>query len=537
MSVKNIALCIQKGCLLLRRHFLSGVWWQGSALGLAITYFSIIYKLNDKIKVRLEDGLGPFIIISIISVFSGLFWFGWLVSKDFEKYKKFLSILIYSSLIASIIFWAVKPFNFFSLLISLVFLLAISLMCVYSHFKSNKKKKVSIPKPDINDILGRTGIVNKISQLLTTPENIYRVIGFAGKWGSGKSYVTQQVKISVSQPEKKIFWVEFNPQTVSKTMENSFERLFESLYKTIISSIPDSDIYLPSEEFSVFLKLLEKIPFPKEIFNALVSGWLQEREKADDIFHKLTKLMENIAQLIIIVDDVEKLQADEIINIFKLIEAYQGIPKIKFLIVYDWEDIKNKLVEAKVIDTEKYPRRYLDYIEILPPGEKTSPSNHLFSYTQSKFPDDKEFIESSHFQNLEQLLETNTITIGGALKIQNHIEHKLEKQRNTHPFDLAVLTIVEHLYPHLYYLISQHGIALTTKYRIRDVKTNLKRLKSKHKISRWEVEWLKLLFVSIDLNDDDDLPRDDGKSIREIAQRELGIERSECFNSYFIPNP
>lgn len=256
------------------------------------------------------------------------------------------------------------------------------------------------------DIFNRKRFVQTILKAINgkwrnTLESV--VIGLQGKWGIGKTSILQEIRAELEEKEDFIV-VEFEPwffspskdltrqfyTAISKSLKIKQEKTLSNLIKEL------GEEYLSIKTFSVLTFLLENfknvtlalIAFgiglgnSKEFANQNIisAGWkifwplllilfifilskfliswvLQlinnnvEKRSIQTIKEKVgEELKKKRKELIIILDDIDRLDRDSALQVFKILKQNGNIPNVNYLLAYDEVHLKNILTEENDID-------------------------------------------------------------------------------------------------------------------------------------------------------------------------------------------
>jgi Cdc6-like AAA superfamily ATPase len=214
-----------------------------------------------------------------------------------------------------------------------------------------------------SDEYGFTGIADGIADLLikVKPEKKAFSIGINGKWGSGK---TSLIELAIDKYKKKnankenIIW--FNPWHF-KDSEILIKDFFFLLEKYMAKNYGHKAKTLVHEYFQ-FLVNIEKAFFSTTFINSLFNN-----EKEGDILDKKKKVIEVLSsqddKIIIVIDDIDRLDKNEIVTVLRLIRIIADFPNIVYVVGYDRDyityAIKSNLTEGdyktyldKIINTE-----------------------------------------------------------------------------------------------------------------------------------------------------------------------------------------
>ena len=164
-------------------------------------------------------------------------------------------------------------------------------------------------------------------------------IGLMGNWGSGKTSILNLTKIHLKETDIEV--MEFNPWIYS-----SYNQLIEQFFDELISHFSDSE-GMVNDLKSYWFKL-NKTNLAKLIVPTLVStksetlGSIMEKTFNMDSQEKSLKKIKNKInarlrrnKLVCIIDDLDRLNKDEINEMFKLIKIMVDFNNIVYLVAFD----------------------------------------------------------------------------------------------------------------------------------------------------------------------------------------------------------
>jgi predicted KAP-like P-loop ATPase len=258
------------------------------------------------------------------------------------------------------------------------------------------------------DILSRSGFASKFGDALinwTDTESL--VVGLYGEWGSGKSSIInlalEEIKKKFSKSDNQPIIVNFNPWNF--TEQNQLITIFlQELSKAFNYKDPAETARQIGKQLLAYSKLF--IPFVHLIpggspiaqvlqttFNDLGDAskeWGELKSKSLEEFRK--KLDEKIKKLnkkiIIVIDDIDRLNRTEIRQIFQLVKLNANFPNTIYLLSFD-----DKKVSVALDDKHFLGKEYLDKIVQIPisvPSVETEKLEELFNeeinYVIKPFP-------------------------------------------------------------------------------------------------------------------------------------------------------
>lgn len=175
------------------------------------------------------------------------------------------------------------------------------------------------------------------------------VLGVIGAWGSGKTTLGKELHDNLENKhseECSPIW--FEPWKFKG--ENSVQ---DSLIDHLSSKLPAQSSVL--KEYGDLLKH-EAIPAFLKFFIDLVN-----HSNSEDKFEKLKKSLEKHGkQIYIFIDDLDRLDAKEILEVFKLIRSTLSLPQLSYVLIYDKSHIESVLESSASQKNDS--RNFLDKI-------------------------------------------------------------------------------------------------------------------------------------------------------------------------------
>ena len=269
-------------------------------------------------------------------------------------------------------------------------------------------------RPSDCDTLGRSHFAKSLAHsLLCVNAGDGLVVGIEGSWGTGKSTVIGFVKKQLLEGNdtglKPPIIVDFNPWMVSNT-----GALVEALITQIAASIhsdtksPDKSIKAGQKLFGYIgllkhLKYFKYVPGASWVGNitedvAEIAGTVEDGVKAAqdaladmekilpafDLARRKAEVVDALCELdrpiVIIVDDLDRLPADEIRLTVQSIKAVADFPRTTYLLAYDRDIVAEALGNGN-------PERGLSYLEKI--VQVAYPIPPLFQHQLRNFVDRK----------------------------------------------------------------------------------------------------------------------------------------------------
>ncbi|MCH8827522.1 MAG: AAA family ATPase [Chloroflexi bacterium] len=205
-----------------------------------------------------------------------------------------------------------------------------------SHSENLLTSDTPLSNPD-DDELGFAPFAQTLASSIvrmTPPEGL--VIAVYAPWGSGKSTLINFVASYLREepPENQPIIVTFNPWWFSG-QENLRTRFFEQLLQTLDKS--DQTFKELKSKITTFADAIVNTQLPHSQWAKIVPFILRTKvkdvqERKDDVVQVLRKQRNRI---LVIIDDIDRLIATEVKEMFQLIKAVADFPNVTYLLAMD----------------------------------------------------------------------------------------------------------------------------------------------------------------------------------------------------------
>ncbi len=341
-----------------------------------------------------------------------------------------------------------------------------------------------ITKKD-EDMLGRTKFAESIARktLDTQPSDGALTVGIVAPWGFGKtSFINMMKEYFVG----KAIVINFSPW-IYEDDKNLTQAFFLELNKAM-------KVYNPSlsEKLISYAELLSsaEVPYMKLLSNLLRQGRKNSLESLRNDLELALKSMKE--PIVVIIDDLDRLGATEIMEVMKIIRNSANFSNIRFIATYDREYVTNVLKDS--LKPGNYLEKIFQVEYVLPNFDKRK----LIAVLKDKlsFVEEKEELNDCFaphkvaFEELTSLRDVKRFVNMFQLAYRN-------LQGKVVLIDLMNLIILKQKYTSVYnllakkhdYILTNMGKSLVPYNRVRDkneTKTNESNI---HKRIDIEADW------------------------------------------------
>jgi energy-coupling factor transporter ATP-binding protein EcfA2 len=188
------------------------------------------------------------------------------------------------------------------------------------------------------------------------------VLALVGPWGSGKSSILNLASKAIPSRSKELQIVTFNPWLYSDA-----EQLILNFYSTLWSVLPEEGGM--RKKLGRFFTRLSPLGILGAAVGTDAQGALKDLGEgllddgtAEDQHQRLEELLRSHdKKLLIIMDDIDRLQPDELLVLFKMVRLAGRLPNVYYLLAYDEKTVID-LLSATPLAHEN-PKRARAYTE------------------------------------------------------------------------------------------------------------------------------------------------------------------------------
>jgi len=239
------------------------------------------------------------------------------------------------------------------------------------------------------------------------------VVAIYGPWGSGKTtvlnFIEHYVKTAGEPKSPEVIY--FNPWWFSGS-----ENLVRDFFGQLINSLSPQDRALKEirKILASVCETLEKTPISSKGLFGAIAKWIRPAEPNVVLLReKLEKLLRTQERrFVIFIDDIDRLTADEIRDIFKTVKAVANLPNIIYVLAFDKDVVANALSEIQKGAGEKYLEKIVQVPFELPLPEKSSMRSLLFERLGSVLGEvdesvfDQQYWANIYLDGIDPLIET-----------------------------------------------------------------------------------------------------------------------------------
>lgn len=265
-------------------------------------------------------------------------------------------------------------------------------------------------------------------------------IGIVATWGSGKSsFINLLEEELIKKTKTPYLTIKYNPRNSSAV--NKIQEDFFSVFATALSPY-NAKLDNMFKQYMEALNLLDD----KKIVSAISK--LSKLNDKEGIKEKICKALTEIpCRVVVFIEDLDRLLADEIIEVLKIIDGNASFPNTIFITAYDKSQI-NKIIDGKY-KSEKcfFTDKFFNYEFVLPlrPYEKN------FGYIKQEIlqslnlPDDEKSVISASIDAQYAFLAKYITTLREAKRFINQFLNDYKPIKEEVDFtDFFLLSILKY---------------------------------------------------------------------------------------------
>lgn len=296
--------------------------------------------------------------------------------------------------------------------------------------------------------------VDKILRTDTTKEAFS--YGIVSSWGMGKTSFMNLMKKWIDQEySEKCIVIDFNPWLYSRNA-NIVELFFDELNKVLRPY--DSKL---ANSFINYSKALSAIGTTETKIASAVIDLIGRRSSLDGKINTIREFVRNIKQRIVIfVDDIDRLEPNEIMDVLKLVRNVSNFPNMYFIVAYDKEYLLECLKDKMSTKASDFTEKIFNTEFYLPLCVKDTLKEYIEKYVSSEVSvDEKNKLHKVIYeQNLFKDSDIDAIsTVRDVKRICNSFNVSYSRLKGeVNICDLFMLEILKNKYPTVYAILENH---------------------------------------------------------------------------------
>jgi len=325
--------------------------------------------------------------------------------------------------------------------------------------------ELPVRNTDEPDIYERNTYIASISEKLafTFKNESSFVVGISGGWGTGKTSFTN-ILVETISPKVDII-IEFKPWFSNKSediVKDFFSLYIDQVkiyYPELSKTIPQYVEALIDSSGAKYSKVFNL--FSKEIFTKDAQTYYDDIKKV---------LSTKPLKTLVIVDDLDRLNKSEILEVFKLVRNIANLPNILFVVTYDKNYVLGLI--SDIPNEDKYLHKIFNLEITLPKYESITICSELNKRLTELFNSYKDYKSNEsiiwNFSYLkkdnEYIIPTLLPTVRDVIRFRNAIELNISLFNNTTPeinvSDLIILELIRYCNPEIFEVLRSYPLSI-----------------------------------------------------------------------------
>jgi KAP-like P-loop domain-containing protein len=344
-------------------------------------------------------------------------------------------------------------------------------------------------KSKAEDIFGRTHLSELISQFLLLEKNQDSIVfSIESEWGQGKTSLINLIKFRIYEIDPNAILISFNPWIVGN-LSSILESFFLEFAAAIGGKKSNNSIAMNTAKrilkLAKFLQPIKLIP-GVEPWGTLVESTLTQVGESTSAFasdvsleEKKREVEDSLQELnrpiVVIIDDIDRLQPEEARIIFQLTKAIANFKRVSYLLAYDPTPIIKVLSYGDVYDGRRYLEKIIQIKFQLPPvsyiNRKTLVQNGIEKIRKS-YPK-SETIDEELLKDFVMKISRCKFTPRQLIQTFNSVSMLIFRTKNeVHLLDAFVFMFIETLHPNLTTIIRKSPHKYIVNYRLEEENLN-----------------------------------------------------------------
>lgn len=316
------------------------------------------------------------------------------------------------------------------------------------------------------DSLNFSGLAKNIAEFIihNSSKESY-TIAINGRWGSGKTSIINFIKEEINKYNLGIKILDFDPwlfsghtNLISEYFQDLSSVLRKSSKKTIISKTV----------LKYALKLAGDLA-PGKITDDIIENYTKEPSLSKQK-EKIRKILQKEStKILIIIDNIDRLDPEEILNIFKMVKSVADFPNLIYLLSYDKRIVIPAINHQYKLNGEEYLEKIIQLTFDVPNADPTNLLNLMNNKIKPLLQrnsyigwDEDRWKMAYHDYLYEELRTPRQI-----IRIANAFKWRYENFSNSiNSTDLLLIEAIKVFNPKLYEVIRTKKIFFTSHIKI-----------------------------------------------------------------------
>lgn len=322
------------------------------------------------------------------------------------------------------------------------------------------------------DSFDRLKIAESTARLLNSSSSgESSVVAYIGPWGCGKTSLINMTIEELKKEEDKWKVVHFSPWATS-----DIEGMMNEFHVTLRSALPkDQDEELKKRLAQIMqiaaptVKIIPGIGDSLQEAGKLAIEKMTEREPWNKLFDKIDVELKNLPyNILVVTDDIDRLQEDELRIFFKLIRLIGNLSNVFYLVAYDNDAITGTLsgnFSKKYNENQigKYIEKFVQFPVNIPQISDFAMANFIIDEIRRCIPKDFDTLNNIFCENISvflDYLDTPRSVARFINQFKMYVSHYSGDDINYS--ELLVILLIKLHIPDLYNEIYRNKINLTS---------------------------------------------------------------------------
>lgn len=205
-------------------------------------------------------------------------------------------------------------------------------------------------------------------------------IAVVGAWGGGKSTFLEQIKKEVQENDKKMKYISFQPY-----LNHAQENVTTEFFKQVSQELKKHTFHIDNDLLNYSKELVRDI-VKSSFVDSTLDYIFPKSASAEALFDKINYKLERLGyKFIITIDELDRLSADEILEVLKLIRTTANFHNFIFIVAVDKHYIIETLITSNKITNHHFIDKFFQLEVYLPAVDSLDLKNMFLNLTNQYF--------------------------------------------------------------------------------------------------------------------------------------------------------